>query len=85
MVRQVCFERMTNKQAYTNILKEIECVKHREHCSKQCSHCGFKIDLKEMLQSLGFVKEILRSRDPELFFADTLTTLEEGLNNAVKI
>ena len=74
---------MTDKQAYSILLREIECRKNRDHCSRQCSSCSSRNTMLESLESFGYIQSILKARCPELYFADTLqeasTKIEEVL------
>lgn len=72
---------MTDTQAYSILLREIECLKNREHCSRQCSSCSFGMNKHEVYEGFGYILEILKARCPELYFADSLIKLEEKLNH----
>lgn len=72
---------MTDKQAYSILLREIECLKNREHCSRQCLNCSWGQNIHETLEGLKYLQEILKARCPELHFAQSLEELKEILDN----
>lgn len=73
---------MTDKKAYSILLRESECLKSREHCSRQCSSCSWGRDIHEILEGLKYTQSILKARCPELYFADNLQQLEEIIGDA---
>lgn len=74
------FLQMNDKKAYSILLREIECLKNREHCSRQCSSCSWGNKVFETFEGLKYLQEILKARCPELYFAENLTQLEETLD-----
>lgn len=72
---------MTDKQAYNILLREIECQKRKEHCSRQCSSCSFGVNTMETLEGMGYIKSILKARCPELYFVDEIEIVKEILSN----
>ena len=70
---------MNDKKAYQVLLKEVECLKNREHCQRQCSSCPFGGDCMEKLKGYTYIEAILKARCPELYFAQTLQQLQEML------
>lgn len=75
------FLQMTDKEAYSILLRESECLKNREQCSRQCSSCSWGGDSHKVLEGIQYVQEILKARCPELYFAQTLQQLEEMIEN----
>ena len=75
------FLRNTNKELYRHILLEKECVRSRSGCNKDCSHCVCGSDLLDRDAALGKILEILKARDPELYFVNDLEILKEYLEN----
>lgn len=71
---------INDKKAYLIVLKQIECYKNRKNCKQECSSCSFSIDPLEACKALGYISEVLKARCPELYFAQTITELEEMLN-----
>jgi len=76
----MCFH-MNDKRAYVIIANELECLKRREHCQRQCSSCSFGQHLDETFDGLRYVSNVLKARCPELYFAQDLQQLEEILNH----
>lgn len=72
---------MTDRKAYSAILAELECIKHRTACDKDCTSCPFSYDLKVIEESFKYVKEVLKARDPQLYFSSDIELLKEIINN----
>jgi len=69
---------------YKLLLAEKQCVRNRVDCDKQCKSCKFAVSLLELDQALNEVIEIVKARNPELYFVSTLEELNllEGKENA---
>ena len=72
---------MTNRQIFNHIILERECIKNRVSCDGECKMCKFGSNLLERYDALSDVLEILKSRDPQLYFASTLEQLKGALES----
>lgn len=72
---------MNNIEAYKLLLLEKECVSSRATCDKNCCSCPIGMNLHDITESLQYVLEILKARDPQLYFKDELEMIKEMINN----
>lgn len=72
---------MTTKRAYQLLIVTEQCLKQRATCNHDCEGCPYFCSQKELQESLCFLKDILKARDPTLYFGDELTQLKEVLSN----
>lgn len=72
---------MNNTEAYKLLLLEKECVSSRATCNKDCYSCPIGMNSNSITESLQYVLEILKARDPQLYFKDELEMVKEMINN----
>ena len=72
---------MTNKKAYKQLLIEQQCVRNRMVCEHNCRNCLYHCDILQLDKAINFVLDVLKARDPELYFIDSLEQLEILLEN----
>lgn len=73
---------MTDKKALGLILLEAECIKNRASCTKVCRECPFYKDKAlDLFEAIKYISEILKARNPELYFTDNIQHLKEVLEN----
>lgn len=76
---------MNNTKAYKLLLLEKECVSSRATCDKDCCSCPIGMNSKDITESLRYVLEILKARDPQLYFKDELEIIKEMIHNENQI
>lgn len=72
---------MTNKELFNHIVLERECIKNRENCSKDCKNCRLCSNALDRHEALSAILDILRARDPELYFVNILQQLKGLVND----
>lgn len=75
---------MTASSLYNILLKEQVCVQHRDRCDKNCKKCTLSIDTNTLNNALNEVIDIVRAKNPELYFSEQLIHLRKEINNAIK-
>ena len=74
---------MTNKELFNHILAERACIRSRETCSKDCADCRLFTDLSNRDDAFSQVLEILKAREPELYFVDQINQLNQLMEDNV--
>lgn len=70
---------MTDSKAFKSILLIQHCYNSREVCNQDCHNCKYYLDLNTTNSVFNYLKDILKSRDPALYFASELQVLQELL------
>lgn len=71
---------MTSRQAYQFLLVAEKCLKQRATCGHNCKSCPYFCSQEELFKSLYYVKDVLKARDPMLYFQNEITQLQEVLS-----
>ena len=70
---------------YSELKKELECIKRRVSCNKKCSSCDAGGNMLDRYAALNSELSRIQSRCPSLYLSDSLSSLteiiEKGLNN----
>ena len=81
MVWKVCVGNVMNtKIAYKYMLLQQACLKRRSVCNKDCIHCEFYCPPVRANEAFDYTLEILKSKEPELYFISNLQYLSNLLN-----
>lgn len=67
---------------YKLLLLEAECVKIRATCNHNCSSCSYSADPLKLQQALYKSIELVKAKDPTLYFIDNITELKEAIQDA---
>ena len=71
---------MDTKTAFKYMLLQQACLKRRGVCKKDCIHCEFYCPPERANEAFEHILEILKSREPELYFASNLNELMRTIN-----
>ena len=70
---------MTDGEALRHVLAEAECLRNRLCCNKNCTGCKYWFDPVKRYEAFKYVEDVLKSRNPELYFLSELDILRGGL------
>ena len=66
---------MTETETYRVMLLHRKCLLNQVRCSKQCTQCDCYVSEETVVNAIDKVNEILKVRNPELYFASQVDTL----------
>lgn len=70
---------MSNKDLYGFLIKELHCNKQKKDCVRNCEDCPLYTEVSVSDMCHGALIEILKSRDPELYFSNELDEIRSIL------
>lgn len=80
-MKMVTSSNMTLGQCYKLVLIEKECVKHRVACNHDCQSCPYFADIDQLEDALDQSLNLIKAKEPSLYFLDNLQILKEVLSN----
>lgn len=67
----------TSKDLFTFLLKEKQCALQKTECNRTCKDCPCFTDESEARGLYDQLINIIRARDPELYFVDELEHIKD--------
>ena len=74
---------VTDQKAYQNIFNEFHCIVLNSKCGHKCAECEYYVPIVELAQTVEYVENILRARDPMIMFAEELNSLCDIIKNPI--
>lgn len=61
-----------------------QCILHRDSCNKACNSCVYFIGIDKSAELIAELKDIIRSRDPYLYFEDDVAAIRRLIESLDK-
>lgn len=82
-MEDMSFQNPKSIDLFVAMLKEKECIKLRNACSKDCADCKYAPSANS-LSAIDFAIEELKAKNPELYWHNELTILKELVKDAIE-
>ena len=72
----------TNKELFTFLVTEKQCALQKLECNRHCADCPYFTEAAQAMY--GQLIEIIKARDPELYFVDELEQIKSIMRRKLK-